>query len=121
MIMTQLLQTDQNVTTLHPLLDLLSRPEDQKETLGERLQELLTDLIQTLSNFQTEQATLSAAQVGLTQGLETSGKQSKERLTELEKKMTEMIETVFRQTEERQARMEKKIDQMLKVLNLPLD
>jgi Holliday junction resolvasome RuvABC endonuclease subunit len=99
----------------------LSRPEDQKEALGERLEELLNDLIQTLSNFQTEQATLSATQVQLTQGIEKSEKQSKERLTQLETKLTEMIEKVLRQAEERQARMEKKIDRMLTMLSLPLD
>ncbi|VVT29002.1 hypothetical protein RV134_350268 [Roseovarius sp. EC-HK134] len=80
-ILNQLLQTDQNVTSLHPLLDLLSRPADQKETLGERLEQLLNDLIKTLSNFQTELATMSATQERLTKAIETSEKQSKERLT----------------------------------------
>jgi 3-phenylpropionate/cinnamic acid dioxygenase small subunit len=98
--MNQLLQTDQNVTSLHPLLDLLSRPADQKETLGERLEQLLNDLIKTLSNFQTEQATMSATQVDLTKAIEKSEKQSKERLTRLETKLTEMIVSGFRQIEE---------------------
>lgn len=119
--MTQLLQTDQNVTSLHPLLDLLSRPEDQKETLGDRLAELLTDLNQTLSNFQTEQANMSATNLELTEAIKTSEEQSRERLSQLETKLTEMSATMLKQTEERQARMEKKIDQMLTLLSLPLD
>jgi len=120
-LMTQLLQTDQNVTSLHPLLDLLSRPEEQKETLGERLEQLLTDLIQTLSNFQTAQVTMSDTQERLTQAIETSEEESKERLNQLEKELSEMIENLLGQVEERQARMEKKIDRILTMLLLPLD
>ncbi|MCL3882672.1 hypothetical protein [Marivita sp. GX14005] len=119
--MDQLLQTDRNVTFLHPLMDLLSRPSDQKETLGERLAALLADLIQTLSNFQSEQATLSDAQVGLTEAVNNANERSEERLMQLETKLTKMIEAEIESSRERYDRMEKKIDRMLTLLSLPLD
>lgn len=46
-ILDQLLRTDRNVTFLHPLIDLLSLPDDQKESLGESLAQLLKDLTET--------------------------------------------------------------------------
>jgi hypothetical protein len=54
-ILEQLLRTDKNVTFLHPLIDLLSLPEDQRETLGDRLAQLLTDLNETLKHHHDQQ------------------------------------------------------------------
>ena len=94
----ELLRTHKAVMGLYPLIDLLKRPDDEKESLGERLALLLTELTQTLSNFQSQQA-------AMTKALELS---------------IEAAETAAKTSLERQIGLEKKIDLILGVLNLPL-
>ena len=68
----QMLTTDRSVRLLHPLLDLLTEPEDQRESLGERLARLLTALSEALKDNHAQQVEGAARLDGLTAAL-TSG------------------------------------------------
>lgn len=90
-IYKQLVQTDHNVMGLYPLIDLLKRPDDQTETLGERLAQLLTDLTATLQYYQTQQDLMTQALKELQRKVETSNDQIQERLLRQEQKLDQLI------------------------------
>lgn len=98
-IYDQLMETHGKVVGLYPLIDLLSVPDDQKESLGERLALLLTDLTETLKTYQSQQAEMTAALHFL----------------------ATMTETSIKAATEHRHRQEWKIDRILTTLNLPVD
>ncbi len=98
-IYNQLVATHEMVVGLYPLIDLLNKPDDQKLSLTDRVALLLTELTQTLSSFQDQQAKMTAA-------LDLS---------------IEAAETAAKTSLERQIGLEKKIDRILGVLSIPLD
>lgn len=87
----QLMLTDQHVMGLYPLIDLLKRPDDQTETLGERLAQLLTDLTETLQHYQTQQNLMIKALKSLQSEIETSNKATQAKLARQEQKLDQLI------------------------------
>lgn len=92
-------QVDQNVLDLHPLLHLLNTPEDQKESLGDRLATILLGVKDALERNSTEMAALKEAVQSLT--------------SDLGQDMSEIAN--------RTRRMEQQVAQISRVLNLKLD
>ncbi|MFA8384167.1 MAG: hypothetical protein ACEPO2_00970 [Pelagibaca sp.] len=99
MILAQLLRTDKNVTFLHPLIDLLNLPEDQREALGDRLAQLLADLNGTLRHHQEQQREMI------------------DQLTGVSERMTTQMAAI----KEQQAQQTLQMNQILKILGQPLD
>jgi len=91
LIYKQLKQTDHNVMGLYPLIDLLKRPDDQTETLGERLAQLLTDLTETLQYYQAQQALMTQAFQDLQNKVEKSDKQTRKTLNRQEQKLDQLL------------------------------
>lgn len=95
----QLMETKDKVLGLYPLLDLLAIPDDQKETLGERLAELLTNLTQTLQTFQAQHQEMTNAIRDHMAATETAAKAAQAQIDALDKKL----------------------DLILRVLNIPVE
>ncbi|MCX7567150.1 hypothetical protein OS189_12425 [Sulfitobacter sp. F26169L] len=98
-IQNQLKTMDRHVLALHALLDLLDRPDDQRESLSEMLANLLKDLSDRQAQYQVELAKLTA------------------QMTATENLINGMAEN----SEENQRQQSKKLDRILSILNAPLD
>lgn len=98
-IFNQLMETQAKVLGLYPLLDLLAEPDDQKETLGERLAALLRDLTLTLQTFQAQHQEMTKA---IRDHMATT-------------------ETAAQAAMEQRDALEEKLDLILTVLNVPID
>ncbi|VVT31736.1 hypothetical protein RV134_350729 [Roseovarius sp. EC-HK134] len=98
-IRDQINTMDRHVLALHALLDLLDRPDNQRESLGELIANLLKDLSDRQAQYQVELTKLSA------------------QMESTEKQITEEM----RITHENQQKQNVKLDRILKLLNLPLD
>lgn len=98
-LFTKMDRVDRNVLDLHPLLHLLNRPEDGRESLGDRLANILLGLKEALERNSTEMAALKGVVQSATSGLTAD-------MTELAARMH---------------RMERQVAQISRVLNLKLD
>jgi len=90
-IFDQLLQTHKKVEGLYPLIDLLTRPDDQREALGERLASLLRELIETQQTYQAQHAEMAEAFSELCQKTEALTNTMQDRLVRQEKKMSQLM------------------------------
>ncbi|PVA05250.1 hypothetical protein DC363_16260 [Thalassorhabdomicrobium marinisediminis] len=90
-IFDQLLQTHKKVEGLYPLIDLLTRPDDQREALGERLASLLRELIETQQTYQAQHAEMTKAFTELSRQTETLTNTMQDRLVRQEKKMSQLM------------------------------
>ena len=97
-IQDQIKTMDKHVLDLHALLDLLNRPNDQRESLSEMIANLLTSLTDRQAQYQLELAKLTS-QI-------TNAK--------------ELIKETAQQTHENQRLQSMKLDQLLAILGQPL-
>ncbi|MFC0281001.1 hypothetical protein ACFOHK_03740 [Falsigemmobacter intermedius] len=98
-LLSKMERVDQNVRHLHPLLDLLNTPEDGKESLGDRLANILLGVKDALERNSTEMAELKEVVRSL--------------ISDLEQEVAEITN--------RTRRMEQQVAQICKVLNVKLD
>ena len=95
----QLKATDRHVLALHALLDLLNKPDDQRESLGEMLAALLKSLAETQTHYHTQLEEMTSQIV----------------------KMQQQINAAADANREERRLQESKLDRILALLGLPID
>mgnify|MGYP001628253087 FL=1 len=79
--------TDSHVLALHALLDLLNKPDDQRESLGEMLASLLKSLAETQLHYQAQLEKMSSQIVEMQQQINAAADAEREQRRNLDRKL----------------------------------